>query len=350
MALQAVWKKKMLVFKTPARTSRGVMLHKASWIIRVTDTADPTKEGYGECSPLPGLSPDDRPDFEEILDRACSHTGTYNFSIDEIPHSFPSIRFGLETALLDLQQGGKQLWFPGNFTEGKEAISINGLIWMGNQTIMKKQIIRKMEEGYRVIKLKIGALDFKEELDLLHFVRKEFTEDHPEIRLDANGAFQPEEALEKLKRLSDYDIHSIEQPIRQGQWEEMAALCAFSPIPVALDEELIGLWQDTERNKMLDTIKPHYLILKPSLLGGFKACQKWIMLASKKNTGWWITSALESNIGLNAIAQWTYTLKNPLPQGLGTGRLYTNNFDSPLFIRHGHLYYNPSRKPTIRFS
>ena len=349
MTYRATYKKHTLVFKQPARTSRGTLHQKDSWIIRITDAEEPDTTGHGECSILPHLSPDDRPDFENILAITCQRVQNHNFNIDEVPNAFPSIRFGIETALLDLEQGGRQQWFPSAFTEGQDGIPINGLIWMGEPGFMKKQIIHKIEEGYRVIKLKIGALNFEQELELLRFIRKEFTGEHPEIRVDANGAFSPEEAPEKLKRLSEYDIHSIEQPIRQGQWEEMARLCETSPIPVALDEELIGVWQTSGKIKLMDMIRPQYLILKPSLLGGFKACEEWITLAGERNAGWWVTSALESNLGLNAIAQWTYTLKNPLPQGLGTGLLYTNNFHSPLFIRQGQLFYNPEEKTNIRF-
>jgi L-alanine-DL-glutamate epimerase-like enolase superfamily enzyme len=213
---------------------------------------------------------------------------------------------------------------------------------------MKEQIRQKIEEGYAVIKIKVGALDFSEELRLLQHIRREYPVDHPEIRLDANGAFTAAEALEKLKRLAEYEIHSIEQPIVPGQYEAMAALCETSPIPIALDEELIGLWDDRERGSMLDHLRPSYLILKPTLLGGFRECEKWVALAEERNTGWWITSLLESNIGLNAIAQWTYSLKNPLPQGLGTGMLFRNNFDSPLYIREGHLFFDPEKDFDLR--
>jgi len=350
MAPEATWKKYILTFRTPARTSRGTLHRRSIWVVRVTDAGDSGQTGYGECSPLPGLSPDDRPDFEKMLEKACAQVSTGSFSPQDIPTTFPSIRFGLETALLDLQREGRQLWYPSLFTEGKRAIPINGLIWMADKASMRRQIIRKLEEGYRVIKLKIGGLAFEQELSLLQFIRREFRTDYPEIRLDANGAFTPEEAPEKLKKLADYDIHSIEQPLRPGQWLEMASLCRTSPIPIALDEELIAPRDGTEKEKLLNTIRPAYLILKPTLLGGFAACEEWIALAKNAGTGWWITSALESNLGLNAIAQWTYTLNNPLPQGLGTGQLYASNFDSPLFIRQGHLRYDPGHKTTIRLT
>ncbi len=347
MAIRVTYKKHTLYFKHPARTSRGTLREKTSWFIRLRDTERPELNGVGECSPLPGLSPDDRSDFGEVLAGVCNRLGKTHFSLSGIPITFPSIRFGIETALQDIRKGGKQILFPSDFTEGRDSVSINGLIWMGDQPTMRKQIIRKMEEGYRVIKLKIGALIFKEELDLLKFIRKEFVSEHPEIRVDANGAFSVGEAPEKLKRLSDYEIHSIEQPIQPGQWQEMASLCASSPIPIALDEELIGPWKEAEKTKLLDTIRPQYVILKPTLLGGFQTCQQWISLAAEKGSGWWITSALESNIGLNAIAQWTYILKNPLPQGLGTGQLYTNNFDSPLYIQNGRLHFDPGKKMSL---
>ncbi len=343
MSLTADYTKHVLHFRSPAGTSRGILREKTSWIIRVWSSGRPGLKGYGECGPLPGLSPDDRPDFEEVLTMVCRRVGMYNFSPGEIPSRFPSIRFGITTALKDLENGGRQILYPSPFTEGKESIPINGLIWMGDPDFMKRQVGEKIREGYRVIKIKVGALDFDEELRLLKYIRQEYAGDSPEIRLDANGAFSPGEALEKLKRLSDYGIHSIEQPIAPGQFDAMAELCATSPIPVALDEELIGPWDDREKSRLLDHIRPAFLILKPTLLGGFTECERWIALAEERNTGWWITSLLESNVGLNALAQWTWTLHNPLPQGLGTGRLFTNNFDSPLYIREGRLHFDPDR-------
>ncbi len=348
MSLTASYKKYILRFKSPAGTSRGILREKTSWIIRVEDSARPGIYGYGECGPLPGLSPDDRPDLEEVLAMVCRRTGMYNFSPDEIPSLFPAVRFGITTALQDLQSGGRQILYPSPFTEGRESIPINGLIWMGDPDFMKRQIREKIEEGYRVIKIKVGALDFKEELRLLKHIRQEYAAEDPEIRLDANGAFTPDEAPEKLKRLSEYNIHSIEQPIAPGQFDAMAALCASSPIPIALDEELIGPWDDREKARLLDHLRPSWLILKPTLLGGFAACERWIALAGARNIGWWITSLLESNIGLNALAQWTYTLNNPLPHGLGTGMLFTNNFPSPLYIREGRLHFDPDHVTDLK--
>jgi len=344
--LRATYRKYTLHFKQPAGTSRGILRKKTSWFIRVAGSDNPGIYGYGECGPLPGLSPDDLTDFETILSYICKNFGSEE-DIKTIPAKYPSIRFGLGTALTDLHTGGKGILFPSDFTSGEDHITINGLIWMGDKAFMQKQIIRKLEEGYRVIKMKIGAIDFNRELELLKFIRTDFAKENIEIRLDANGAFLPAKAPEKLKRLSEFDIHSIEQPVRAGQWQTIAQICAKSPIPVALDEELIGPWDDTKKAALLDTIRPQYLILKPTLLGGFRECMTWITLAQERQTGWWITSALESNVGLNALAQWTYTLHNPLPQGLGTGMLYTNNFKSPLHTGAGRLYFDPYRNMNI---
>ena len=238
----------------------------------------------------------------------------------------------------DLAMGGKRKFYDNYFTQGNP-IPINGLIWMGKVDFMRQQIIAKLENGFTCLKLKIGAIDFATELELLASIRQEFSADEIEIRVDANGAFTPETALEKLQRLAEYDLHSIEQPIKQGQWEQMALLCEHSPIPIALDEELIGINQTKEKQELLDVIRPQYIILKPSLVGGFRASQEWIAEAEKRNLPWWITSALESNIGLNAIAQFTANTNNNLPQGLGTGQLYTNNIPSPLEVEAGQIYY-----------
>jgi len=244
---------------------------------------------------------------------------------------------------LSLQSPSSYKLFVSNFTESNKAIDINGLIWMGDREFMNDQIKEKIAQGFRCLKMKIGAIDFATEVQLLASIRKEFSINDIELRVDANGAFKPSEALEKLKILSNYDLHSIEQPIRQGHYQEMALLCEETPLPIALDEELIGVFDVTKRTKMLQIIKPQYIILKPSLVGGFKESLEWIELAKKSGIGWWVTSALESNIGLNAIAQWTATLKSSMPQGLGTGGLFTNNFDSPLEVYKGGLYYNKNK-------
>jgi len=339
--LQADFKKYTLNFNFPAGTSRGVLQKKDSWFISLADETG--KTGIGECGLLKGLSFDDQPGYQAKVQQVCSEiNNSQNIDLLKLL-KLPSIRFGVEMALKDLNSKKERILFPSDFTKGKDTIKINGLVWMGEFEFMKSQIISKIKAGFSCIKLKIGAIDFKKELQLINSIRKEFSVNDIEIRVDANGAFKPGEALEKLNRLAEYNLHSIEQPIKQGQWEEMAKLCELTPLPIALDEELIGVIDRKKEVELLDKIKPQYIILKPSLVGGFAASEEWIDIAKERNIGWWITSALESNIGLNAIAQWTYTLGNKMPQGLGTGQLYTNNFESPLYISNGRLHYNPDR-------
>ena len=246
----------------------------------------------------------------------------------------------METAFKSLSSKDLFEIYPSGFSNGNEHIPINGLVWMGSEAFMKQQISDKLNQGFRCIKMKIGAIDFNTELNLLKSIRKEYSPADIALRVDANGAFNSSEALEKLKRLSEFDLHSIEQPIKQGQWQEMARLCEDTPLPIALDEELIGVFSEKEKLDVLNTISPHYVILKPSLIGGFSASDQWISLAESKDIGWWITSALESNIGLNAIAQYTFAKNSKLPQGLGTGSLFTNNIPSPLKVCKGSLTYN----------
>jgi o-succinylbenzoate synthase len=424
--LQCDYIKTSLKFLQPAGTSRGVLHEKESWFIRLRNSDDPETVGIGECSLIPGLSPDSIPVFEQQLRAVCQSVGNFvpgkrdgpgtafpseegltplkkgqshldkergasdneqnpNASYgspDEKMHgkdkessklsnkesntiqngpnahqdsltaeilsnielsAFPAIRFGLETALRDLEQGGKRLLYPSDFTTGTTGIPINGLIWMGNKREMLSRIAEKLDQGFSVLKMKVGALNFDDELEILHALRKEHPPAQLELRLDANGAWQPDEALEKLKVLSEFGIHSVEQPIPAGTPEEMARVCTNSPIPIALDEELIGVHTPEQKEQLLATIKPHYIILKPSLLGGIKASDEWIGLAEKQGTGWWVTSALESNIGLNAIAQWTATLETSLPQGLGTGSLFANNIPSPLTVTGSRLFYRPEK-------
>ncbi len=256
---------------------------------------------------------------------------------------FPSIQIGVEMAFMSLHAQDPFQLFDTPFTNGKAAIPINGLIWMGDQAFMKQQIKDKLAAGFSCIKMKIGAIDFTSEIALLKKIRLEFNSDEIELRVDANGAFLPEGALEKLKQLATLDIHSIEQPIKQGQLQDMAVLCDQTPLPIALDEELIGVFTSEEKSRLLDTVKPQYIILKPSFIGGFKGTDEWIALAEKRNIGWWVTSALESNIGLNAIAQYTSAKKSILPQGLGTGSLYTNNIPSPLVVDQGAISYDTAQ-------
>jgi o-succinylbenzoate synthase len=299
---------------------------------------NPSIKGIGECAPLPNLSCDDVPQYEEVLQQACSRVAREGNIPTESLRNYPSILFGLETALRHYETGSLALWDT-PFSRGEAGIPINGLIWMGNFEEMYRQIEAKMEAGYRCIKLKIGAIDFDAELTLLKHVRSRFSVKDIELRVDANGAFSPAEAMHKLDALSKLDLHSIEQPIRAGQWEEIARLTARTPLPIALDEELIGHNTPEIKQELLSAIRPQYIILKPSLHGGICGSNEWIAEAEKQNIGWWVTSALESNIGLNAIAQWCATLHNALPQGLGTGQLFTDNIDLPLEIRKDCLWF-----------
>ncbi|KAF0130157.1 MAG: Mandelate racemase/muconate lactonizing protein [Bacteroidetes bacterium] len=339
--LKAKWISYSLNFKFPAGTSRGVLVSKPSWFLKVIDLAEPDIFGIGEVSVIPGLSLDDEKSIGPALDALCSRINDYGRWLEEFGNSFPAICFGLETALTDLKSGGNRVFFKNTFTQGNKGIPVNGLIWMGNFEEMRQRISAKLSEGFRVIKLKVGAIDFESEVALLSEMRQLFSPDELTIRLDANGAFAPDMALEKLKRLSDYHIHSIEQPIKSGQHEQMAELCSKSPVPIALDEELIGVYDAEAKMNLLETLRPEYIILKPGLLGGFGHADEWIRIAEKLKIGWWATSALESNIGLNAIAQWTFNTSNPLTQGLGTGQLFHNNIGSPLEIRDALLYHNP---------
>lgn len=344
--MKATFFKHTLQFKQASGTSRGVLTYKDTWFIELENNAF---KGIGECGMFKGLSIDHRDDFELKLQWACQNIDLGLQGLLSQLVAFPSIQFGLEMAFRSLNQKSPFELFPSEFTKGQDSIPINGLIWMGESSFMKQQIKAKLEAGFSCIKLKIGALNFDKELALLNSIRDEFDAQAIEIRVDANGAFKPREALEKLKRLSEFNLHSIEQPIKQGQLQEMAQLCLDTPLPIALDEELIGVFPVTNKQVLLQTIKPQYIILKPTLIGGFKGSHEWIDVAESHNIGWWVTSALESNIGLNAIAQWTYTLKNALPQGLGTGGLFTNNIQAPLEVNSGRLFYNLKTKWNLKF-
>jgi o-succinylbenzoate synthase len=338
--IKANYKKYILNFKNPSGTSRGILRTKETWFIILTENG---KIGVGETGLFRGLSIDDISDYEDKLIWVCNNIDLGLENLLKALYEFPSIQFGLEQAFLSLKNEDKFELFPSQFTRGQKSIPINGLVWMGEKEFMKNQIKEKLSIGFSCIKMKIGAIDFDTEIELLKSIRKEFSPNEIELRVDANGAFNPRDALEKLKILSELEIHSIEQPIKQGQVNDMSELCAKTPLPIALDEELIGVFSYEEKKKLLKTIKPQYIILKPSLIGGFAGSKEWINLADQTNCGWWITSALESNIGLNAIAQFTDTLQSDLPQGLGTGGLFTNNFDSPLEVKNGTLQYNPKQ-------
>jgi o-succinylbenzoate synthase len=338
--MKATFQKHILNFKQASGTSRGILRTKETFFLFISNESS---EGIGECGLFRGLSIDDRDDYEEKLQWLCENINSEKELLLLQLTEFPSIQFGLEQALKSLESKDKFQLFPSNFTEGIDSIPINGLIWMGSDQFMHQQIKEKLESGFTTIKMKIGAIDFNTELSLLKSIRKEYNTNEIELRVDANGAFHPKVALEKLKRLSEMELHSIEQPIKQGQWQEMARLCEETPLDIALDEELIGIFAVTKKEELLLTVNPQYIILKPSLIGGIGGSNEWINLSNSHNVAWWITSALESNVGLNAIAQFTYDLGVKIPQGLGTGGLFTNNFDSPLEIKKGELHYNKNK-------
>lgn len=328
--LQARYAPYRLQFKEPSGTSRGVMTYKDCYLLQLRDDTHPERVGWGECALFRGLGSDDRPEYEQVLADACSKVGVMPFEeVLQQLAGWTSIRFGFETAWQELNG-----WpdYPSRFDAGEQPITINGLVWMGDKETMLRRMEEKLQAGFRCVKLKIGAIDFDAELDLLRVVRSRFSRNEIELRVDANGAFAPAEAMRKLEALARYDLHSIEQPIKAGQWAEMAQLCASTPIPIALDEELVACSQVTPEltAQLLDAIKPQYIVLKPSLTGALTGTDRWIKAATERGIGWWITSALESNVGLAAIARYTASLHTTMPQGLGTGALYTNNILSPL--------------------
>jgi len=335
--MKASFQKYILELKQPAGTSRGVLKTKETYFLIIKNDSE---KGIGECNLFKGLSSDDRPNYEEKLQWVCDNIGMKPLDMIAALQEWPSILFGYEMAMKSLQSADPFTLFPSPFTEQQDSIPINGLVWMGDQDFMMQQLEEKLSAGFDCIKLKIGAIDFDAEMKLLKSIRSRFRESEITIRVDANGAFTPENALHKLEEITKYKVHSIEQPIKQNQWKAMATLCEQTPLPIALDEELIGIYDSKKRADCLDQIKPQYIILKPALVGGFASSREWINLAGERNIDWWMTSALESNVGLNAIAQFTYTLGVKMPQGLGTGGLYTNNIDAPLEITNGRLYCN----------
>lgn len=325
----ATFKQYFLEFKQPSGTSRGVLTSKETYFLEITEG---DKKGIGECGIFRGLSYEDVPEYEEMLQWLCDNINANKKLLRKELLHFPSIWFGYEQAMLNLQNG-EDLYFPSDFSEGYSSLKINGLIWMGTAEFMQQQIEEKLEQGFGCIKLKIGV-DWKSEKEILKKIRQKFSKEDLELRVDANGGFSFEEAKVVLKELADLDIHSIEQPIKAGNVSEMAELCKNTPIPIALDEELIGVLNFEDKKELLEKIKPQFIILKPSLVGGFSGTDEWISFAEEKGIGWWITSALESNVGLNAIAQYTFTKNPKIPQGLGTGRLFTNNLETRLVL-HG---------------
>lgn len=339
--------KRLFHFRQPAKTSRGEYLTRESFFVTVTAHGDEGVKGVGECATLPDLSCDALPEYETILRHACrqvEETGRIDY---EALRPYPSILFGLETALAQLHADGKAGFFDTPFSRGEEGITINGLVWMGSFEQMYDRLEQKLQQGFHCVKLKVGAIEFEKELELVQFIRSNFGKDLVELRLDANGGFTTTEALDRLEQLAKYDIHSIEQPIRQHQWQEMSRLCKYSPIPIALDEELIGVHLVDEKKRLLEEIHPSYIILKPSLHGGMFGSEEWVRLAKEHGIGSWMTSALESNVGLNAIAQFAakvYGDEPQLPQGLGTGLLFTDNILMPLEIRGEKLWFMGNNK------
>ncbi len=328
----------ILKFKFPAGTSRGILTEKPTFLIKVFDENDPTKFGIGECSVFPGLSPEADGNYGYKLIELLANMALGK-ETDLSRHS--SIIFGLEQALRDFAGGCRHIYFPSGFTQGTESIEINGLVWMGDFDEMIERIDEKIDKGFHCIKIKIGAIDWRKEVEMIEYIRKKYSESTLQIRVDANGGFNMDNALPRLKRLADLGVHSIEQPIPAGMPELMSFLCQVSPLKIALDESLIGIYGTSKKEELLNKINPAYIILKPSLCGGFSGAEEWIGLAEERGIGWWVTSALESNVGLNALAQWTATLRTSIPQGLGTGALYTNNFECPLHLESDKLSYDP---------
>ena len=327
-----------LHFKVPAGTSRGVMTEKQSWFVRISDG---TSEGIGEISVIEGLSPEylSLEEFEQTIHHFLSQLEHgWNEELHHALQPYPSILFGIESAILDLKHGGRRIYFKNAFARGEQKIPINGLIWMGNEQSMLSQIEEKLASGFTTIKMKIGAIGIETELDLLKGIRNRYSADEITLRVDANGAFDENSAKEILEKLAALDIHSIEQPIQAGQHAAMTRLCRNTPIPIALDEELIGITDRNEKNQVLEQIRPQYIILKPSLHGGISGTQEWIQLAEERHIQWWMTSALESNVGLEVICQLAGEYSNAFPQGLGTGSLYTNNIDATLTVEKGVIF------------
>ena len=326
-----------LNFIIPGGTSRGILKNKPTWYIKIYHNDNPSIFGLGECGPIQGLS-------IESGDKMMDQLKKVKESINDLSNLdlslFPSINFGIENALKDLKNGGKRIIFKNSFLQGKP-IKINGLIWMGDKDFMINQIKSKIEKGFSCLKLKIGSIDFMEEISILKNIRKQFNSKILEIRVDANGAFSSKNVLQKLDTLGKLEIHSIEQPIAVNQWDYLKEICEKSPIPIALDEELIQLKK--EKNEFIKYISPQYLVLKPTLIGGFEATKKWINIAEENNINWWVTSALESNVGLSAIAQFCANYQLTLPQGLGTGQLFSNNIPSPLEIKGENIFYDENK-------
>lgn len=330
-----------LKFNEPGGTSRGILTEKITCILRIFDENDPEHYGIGEAAIFPGLSPeaDDR-FFYKLMELQAN----IRLGLKTDLERFPSLQFGLEQAIRDFSGGCEGVYFESPFVHGENSIEINGLVWMGDYDRMIERIEQKLNSGFKCIKLKIGAIDWRKEVDMIQYIRDRYDRDRVEIRVDANGGFDMDCAIPRLKRLADLGVHSIEQPIKAGNPMLMRFLCDVSPLPIALDEELIGKFTREEKAATLDEIKPAYIVIKPSLTGGFSGAREWIDLAEERSIGWWITSSLESNIGLNALAQWVATLHTDIPQGLGTGGVFSNNFEAPIYLDKDRLRYDPQKK------
>lgn len=330
----------ILKFNEPGGTSRGVLTEKITCILRIFDENCPDKFGIGEAAIFPGLSPeaDDR-----FLYKLMELQANIRLGLKTDLLKFPSLQFGLEQAIRDYTGGCNGIYYESPFVHGESSIEINGLVWMGEYDTMIERIEQKLSAGFRCIKLKIGAIDWRKEVDMIEYIRDRYDRDRVEIRVDANGGFTMDNAIPRLKRLADFGVHSIEQPIKAGNPMLMRFLCEVSQLPIALDEELIGKYTREEKAATLDGIRPAYIVIKPTLTGGYSGATEWIELARERNIGWWITSSLESNIGLNALAQWIATLHTDRAQGLGTGGVFSNNFTSPLSLDADRLRYNPDK-------
>ena len=339
--IRARWSEHKLHPHFALGTSKGTITDRTVWYLMAWHEERPDVMGIGEAALFPGHSKEYPADVRTKLVELCAHTHDWEQRLNTDLVEVPSVRFAVEQCMRDLDVRGTKELFPSAFTLGQSTIPINGLVWMGDKDTMKRRIREQIEGGYRTVKVKIGAIGLNDELELLAHVRAEFGPQDITLRVDANGAFTFAEAPSVLERLADLGVHSIEQPIAPGLYEAMAELCANSPLPVALDEDLIGLNHQDLKRDLLDHLRPRYVVIKPSLVGGWQATREWISLAEERGIGWWITSALESSIGLNAIAQFTATIGPTLPQGLGTGKIYSDNITSPLLAEAGTLRYRP---------
>ena len=342
--IRATWKEITLTPKFELGTSKGPITSRTVWYLIAWESDRPEIKGIGEAALFPGHSKEFPADVKLKLTELCQDTSNWRERLTTDLVDVPSVRFAVEQCMKDLEVSGSKILFPSAFTLGKQGIPINGLVWMGDKSTMRERIRERIDKGFTTIKMKIGAIGIEDELALLTSVRSEFTAKEIALRVDANGAFDARNVMDVLQRLAELEVESIEQPLPAGLYELTADLCARSPLPIALDEDLIGLNTRDSKVDLLDSVKPQHIVIKPSLVGGWAATEEWIALAKSRGTGWWITSALESSIGLSAIAQWTATLGVERVQGLGTGGVYSDNLPSPLEVTNGELRYRPERE------